>query len=218
MAGLYWFRPMFEIVKGDWKWKIGPLLLTPGGRALMDESPSSLEIPDNSQWKMEVIYYTTRKLIRACHFKSVGERVNLVEPAALVKISILNPNVFGQMFPIWQQLNSEHSISPEEKVKMECQQADESWNYGNCLWNFLCNCLKFLSRLKLALPVYSGNPSNDDDFSDELFSELNLSEELFDNMQYSDVNFKIDGRELNRSPVCHFLPIKSLKLLLKYDN
>ena len=49
-------------------------------------------------------------------------------------------------------------------------------------------------------------------------SGLDLSEELFDNMQYSDVNFNIDGRELNRSPVCHFLPIKSLKFLLKYDN
>ena len=53
----------------------------------------------------------------------------------------------------------------------------------------------------MALPVYSANHSDDDDCSDELFSELDLSEELFDNMQYSDVNFNIDGRELNRSPV-----------------
>ena len=122
------------------------------------------------------------------------------------------------MFPTWHQLSSEQIISSEEKVKLECQHSYESWTYGNCLSKFLSNFLKFLSRLKMALPVYSANHSDDDDCSDELFSGLDLSEELFDNMQYSDVNFNIDGRELNRSPVCHFLPIKSLKFLLKYDN
>jgi hypothetical protein len=52
MAGLYWFRPMFEIVKGDWKWKIGPFFLTPGGRALMDESPSLFH--SSCLWKDEI--------------------------------------------------------------------------------------------------------------------------------------------------------------------
>jgi hypothetical protein len=69
-------------VKVDYKWKIVAFLLTPDERTL--ESPSSLEIPD-SKWETEVIYCKTRKLIRACHFKSVGERVNLVEHAGLVK-------------------------------------------------------------------------------------------------------------------------------------
>ena len=70
-------------MKGDYKWKIVPFLLTPDERTERTlKSPSSLEIPD-SKWQTEVIYCTTRKLIRACHFKSVGERVNLVEPAAL---------------------------------------------------------------------------------------------------------------------------------------
>ena len=103
----------------------------------------------------------------------------------IIKISILNLKFFEQMFPTWHQLSSEQFISSEEKVKLECQHSYESWTYGNCLWKFLSNFLKFLSRLKMALPVYSANHSDDDDCSDELFSELDLSEELFDNMQYS---------------------------------
>ena len=86
------------------------------------------------------------------------------------------------MFPTWHQLSSEQIISSEEKVKLECQHSYESWTYGNCLSKFLSNFLKFLSRLKMALPVYSANHSDDDDCSDELFSgvrELSESNEEF---------------------------------------
>jgi speckle-type POZ protein len=188
MADVFnWIRPGYELVTAKFHWNVQvPFIQTTdgNGETLRSSFFSSKETP-NSKWKLLVADNVTEILIYAWHFDSVGEDVNFVEPI-LVKMLILDRNgrkVLQQMLPSAISCFVRLELSKEILIKTECQQVDGSYTF----------CCKIFTHVKQLEPVLSAAPPVlAIDCSGGLSNHL---EELFDNMQFSDVNFNIGGRE-----------------------
>ncbi len=131
---------------------------------------------------------TTQISIVACHHNKAGTAANIVEPV-LSKMSIINEEgreVFKQMLPSTPNTPNASAfvLSKEDIIQSECQQADESLTF----------CWKIFTHVKIA-PVSPVDPlSLVIDCTGGLIA---LLESLFDKMPFSDVNFRVGGRELS---------------------
>ena len=189
MADVFnWIRPGYELVTAKLEWNVQVLFLqTKDGKGETLESPvfSSKKNP-NSKWQLQVEDYDeTQIIIYACHCDSEEEQyVNFVEPI-LVKMLILDRNgrkVLQQMLPSTKSYYVAFEFCKEVVIKSKCQQVD-----GNYIF-----CCKIYTHVKIP-PVSPVDPSSlAIDCSSELITHL---DGLFDNMQFSDVNFNIGGRE-----------------------
>jgi speckle-type POZ protein len=180
-------RPGYELVTVELEWNVQvPYLQTTDGMGQHLESIlSSPQETPNSKWRLYV--QDGKKLrILTCHFNSTGRGwVNFVEPV-LVKMSILN----NRRKKVFQQTGSsapttyyvDFNLSKEEIIKSKCQQSDGSLT-------FYC---KILTHVKQKTEPSADPSSLAIDCSSELITHL---DGLFNNMQFSDVNFKIGGRE-----------------------
>jgi speckle-type POZ protein len=181
-----WIRPGYELVAAKFHWNVQvPFIQTTdgNGETLRSSFFSSRETP-NSKWQLLVVDGDTEIIIYACHFDSVGENVNFVEPI-LVKMLILDRNgrkVLQQMLPSAKSCFVGFELSKEILITTECQQSDGSYTF----------CCKIFTHVKIAPVSSAAPPVLAIDCSSGLSNHL---EELFDNMQFSDVNFNIGGRE-----------------------
>jgi speckle-type POZ protein len=186
MAGFNWIRPGYELVTVKLEWNVQvPFLQTADGKRKILKSPlfSSKETPD-SKWQLQVDDDETQIKIYACHCDFVGIRVKFVEPI-LVKMFVQDRNgrkVLQQLLPSTKSYYVKFDLSKEVLIKSECQ-VDGSYTF----------CCKIFTHVKLLEPVSSDVPPVVAiDCSSGLIAFL---ENLFDNMQFSDVNFNIGGRE-----------------------
>ena len=181
-------RPGYELVTVKFQWNVQvPFLQTADGKGkdlLSPELFSPKETP-KSQWRLGMCDKGTQIKICVIHLNSVGSIANLVEPA-LVKMSILDRNgrkVIQQMIPSSPNLSSViFVLSKESLIKSECQQADESFTF----------CFKIFTEVKI-ISVSPADPSvNVIDCKCGLSTHL---DGLFESMQFSDIIFKVRGRE-----------------------
>jgi speckle-type POZ protein len=181
-------RPGYELVTVKLEWNIQvPFLQTTDGNGKTLESPmfSPQETP-NSKWKLQVVDTEDPLVIFAYRHNSAGQVVNFVEPV-LVKLSILNnrrQKVLQQMVSSDPTISYvEFNLSKEEIIQSDCQQSDGSLTFY----------FKILTHHVKIAPVSPVDPSSlNIDCSSELMTHL---VNLFDDMQFSDVNFNIGGRE-----------------------
>ncbi len=190
-----WFRPGYELVTVRLSWNVQvPFLQTISYFSLNDQNGNRLESPlfssqetPNSKWKLLVYDRGTKIEINAVHRDSTGGGVVFFFEPALVKLSILNNR---RQKVIQQTVSSapignyvEFYLSKEDLIKSGGQQVDGS----------LTLYCKILTHVKIA-PVSPVDPSSlAIDCNGELITHL---VNLFDNMQFSDVNFNVGGREL----------------------
>jgi speckle-type POZ protein len=187
-----WNRPGYEVVTVKLEWNVQvPFLQTIDEMAETLNSPlfSPQETP-NSKWQLQVLDdYDTQINIYACHCDSVGEPVNFVEPV-LVKMSILNnrrKKVFQHM--VSSDANNyyvEFNLSKEDIIGTQCHQQDGSYI-------FYC---KILTHVKQETEPSADPSSFVIDCSSELMTHL-VNLYLYDDMQFSDVNFNVGGREFS---------------------
>jgi speckle-type POZ protein len=179
-------RPGYELVTVKLEWNVQvPFPQTTDGKRKKLNSPlfSPQETP-NSKWKLRVSDGNHSLRIYLYHFNSTGGSVNFVEPV-LVKMSILN----NRRQKVVQQMISsapttfyvEFNLSKEDLVKSNSQQSDGSLT-------FYC---KILTHVKQEIEPSAAAPVLAIDCSSELMTHL---VNLFDNMQFSDVNFNVGGR------------------------
>jgi speckle-type POZ protein len=190
MANVFnWIRPGYELVTVKLEWNVQlPFFATIGGNGgtLKSHLFSPQETP-NSKWQLLVYDYANYITIYPYpyHFKSTGERANFFEPV-LVKMSILNnrrKKVFQQMVSSAQiTYYATFNLSKEDIIEMKCHQEDGSYT-------FYC---KILTHVKQNTESPADPSSLVIDCSSELITHL---VNLFDDMQFSDVNFNIGGRE-----------------------
>ncbi len=196
MAGAFnWFRPGYELVKVKLHWNVQvPFLQTKDGKGQMLFSSlfSPQETP-NSKWELVVSDTKTQISIETCHCKSmkvkkdIVEVVDIVEPIQ-VKMSILNKRgkkVLQKMLELKPNCfdDVEFFFSKKEIIESNCQQPDGSLTF---------NC-KILTHMKKDSTSSSADPSVFTvDCSRGLSTHL---DGLFNNMQFSDVNFNIGGRD-----------------------
>jgi speckle-type POZ protein len=182
-----WIRPGYELVTVKLEWNVQvPFLQTTDGNGKNLHSPLYFpqETP-NSKWQLQLYDGRNSLIIYPYHYNSINQQVNFVEPV-LVKLSILNnrrQKVFQQMVssPLIRNYVESH-LSKEGLVKSNSQQSDGSLTFY----------FKILTHVKIA-PVSPVDPSSlAIDCSSELITHL---VNLFDNMQFSDVNFNVGGRE-----------------------
>jgi speckle-type POZ protein len=181
-----WIRPGYELVTVKLEWNVQvPFLQTTDGIGQLLESPlfSPQETP-NSKWQLEV--YDVRHSLRivTLHCNSTEQEVNFVEPV-LVKLSILN----NRRKKVFQQIVSsaptvcyvEFYLSKEDLIKPDSRQPDRTLT-------FYC---KILTHVKQKTQSSADPSSLAIDCSSELMTHL---VNLFDDMQFSDVNFNVGGR------------------------
>jgi hypothetical protein len=189
MAQVFNIRPGYELVTVKLKWNVQvPFLQTTDGSDKSLESPffSSHETP-NSKWRLQVWDGSHSLEIFALHHNSTGAHANFVEPV-LVKLSILNNKrnkVFQQMVSSAPTTHCvEFYLSKEDLIKSNSQQSDGSLT-------FYCKILTYVKQETES----SADPSSlAIDCSSELITHL-VNLYLYDDMQFSDVNFNIGGRE-----------------------
>jgi speckle-type POZ protein len=188
MADVFnWIRPGYELVTAKLEWNVqAPFIQTTDGNGETLESPVfSSKTNPNSKWQLQVEDDETQINIYACHCDSIGEYVELLEPI-MVKMSILDRNgrkVLHQMLPSTKSYYVKFELSKEVLIKSQCQQVDGNYTF----------CCKIFTHVKPVEPVSSADSSSlAIDCSSGLIAFL---ENLFDNMQFSDVNFNIGGRE-----------------------
>ena len=185
-----WTRPGYELVTVKLRWNVQvPFLPTAEGNGLhffMSPLFYPQETP-NRKWQLRVMDTNgTQITISAFQYDSSGVIVNFVEPAVLVKMSILDRN---ERKCLQQMLTSQQTsydvkflLSKEEIFQSKCQQSDGSYT-------FYC---KILTHVK------QKTESSADSSSDAISCRCALSsdlEELFKSMQFSDIIFKVRGRE-----------------------
>ena len=180
-------RPGYELVTVKLEWNVQvPFLQTTDGNDERLDSPlfSPQETP-NSKWRLYVFDGRYSLRISTYHYKSTGELENFVEPV-LVKLSILNnrrEKVLQQMLSSAPTISYvEFKLSKEDLIKSNSQQSDGSLT-------FYC---KILTHVKQNTESSADPSSLAIDCNSELMTHLAF---LFDNMQFSDVNFNIGGRE-----------------------
>jgi speckle-type POZ protein len=201
MAQVFNIRPGYELVTVKLKWNVqvpflqttdgsdkslNSIVFSPWGKHLLFGVSCAQETP-NSKWKLLLFdQMNTRVRIYVCHYNSTdGAHANFVEPV-LVKLSILNNKrnkVFQQMVSSAPTTHCvEFYLSKEDLIKSNSQQSDGSLTFY----------FKILTHVKIA-PVSPVDPSSlAIDCSGGLITHL---VNLFDNMQFSDVNFNVSGRE-----------------------
>ena len=187
--GFNWIRKGYELFTVRLQLNVkAPLLNTTDGcgEKLLSFTPmfSPPETP-KSKWRLAVYDCGTNIKIIAFHFNSVGKAENLLEPA-LVKMSILDRNgrkVIQQTIPSSPNLPGVKCLlSKGEIIKSGCQQADESFTF----------CFKIFTQVKI-ISVSPADPSvNVIDCKCGLSTHL---DGLFESMQFSDIIFKVRGRE-----------------------
>ena len=182
-----WIRPGYELVTVKLEWNVQvPFLQTTDGDNGSLESPMFFpqETP-NSKWQLVAHDYGNDVAIYPYHFKSTEGRAHFVEPV-LVKLSILNnrrKKVFQQMVSSAPTISYvEFKLSKEDLIKSNSQQSDGSLT-------FYC---KILTHVKQETESSAEPSSFAIDCNSELITHL---VNLFDNMQFSDVNFNVGGRE-----------------------
>jgi speckle-type POZ protein len=179
-----WIRLGYELVNVKLEWNVqAPFATIERGVTLELPFFSPQETP-NSKWKLKVWERNKTISIRASHY-NLTRSENFVEPG-LVKMYILNDRrqkVFQQMVSSAPNTSYvEFKLSKEDLIKSNSQQLGGSYT-------FYC---KVLTHVKIA-PVSPVDPLNlAIDCGSELITHL---VDLFDNMQFSDVNFNIGGRE-----------------------
>jgi speckle-type POZ protein len=181
-------RPGYELVTVKLEWNVQvPFLQTTDGKGqLLNSHVFSPQETPNSKWKLQVCDRSHSLVIYACHYNSTREIVDFVEPV-LMKLSILNnrrQKVFQQMVSSATTKHYvEFNLSKEDLIKSNShQQSDGSLT-------FYCKVLTYVKQETES----SADPSSlAIDCSGELITHL---DGLFDNMQFSDVNFNIGGRE-----------------------
>jgi speckle-type POZ protein len=182
-----WIRPGYELVTVKLEWNVQvPFLQTAIGNGETLNSPlfSPQETP-NSKWGLYVSDKSHSLRIITYHCKLTGASVNFFEPV-LVKLSILN----NRRNKVFQQTVSSvptnyyviFDLSKEDLVKSNSQQVDGSLTF---YW-------KILTHVKQETESSAEPSSLAIDCSGELIA---LLENLFDKMQFSDVNFNVGGRE-----------------------
>ena len=189
MAVFNGFRPGYELIKVEFEWNVQVPFLQSTDADNLKQINSSLfsprETPD-SQWILSLYDEKTYMSIRTWHYNSAGKNVYIADPV-LVKISILNK----KKKKIIQQILSSKPNSlalvfdfpKEDVIKSDCQQENGSYT-------FLC---KILCHVKNE-PVTSA--ANLPDLPMDSCGALSTQfEKLFEEMQFSDVNFLIGGRE-----------------------
>jgi speckle-type POZ protein len=146
----------------------------------------------NSKWKLEVYDHNETEItIFALHLNSAGKEDNFVEPAALVKMSILNKKgtkVFQQMQMLPSQPTTDYVgflLSKKDIIESKCQQSDGSLNF---YCKILTHAVKSEPISSSADPPVPAIDCTDGGLSSHL-------EELFNDMSFSDVSFNIGGRE-----------------------
>ncbi len=141
----------------------------------------------NSKWQLVAHDYGNDVAIYPYHFKSTEGRAHFVEPV-LVKLSILNnrrKKVFQQMVSSAPTISYvEFKLSKEDLIKSNSQQSDGSYI-------FYC---KVLTYVKQETEPSAAARVLAIDCSSELITHL-VNLYLYDDMQFSDVNFNIGGRE-----------------------
>jgi speckle-type POZ protein len=182
-------RPGYELVTVKLEWNVQvPFPQTTDGDGTLLYSPvfSPQETP-NSKWQLQVVVGShSLKIVtfRFCH-NSTEQVVDFVEPV-LVKLSILNnrrQKVFQQMVSSTPTARCViFDLPKEDLIKSNSQQSDGSLT-------FYC---KILTHVKQETESSADPSSLAIDCSSGLIA---LLENLFDNMQFSDVNFNISGRE-----------------------
>ena len=140
----------------------------------------------NSKWVLRVNYSKTQIAICTYHCDSAGKTVNFVEPVQ-VKMSILDNRRKKVLQKVLESSQTFFVVgfdfSKEEIIISKCQQSDGSLN-------FYC---KIFTHLKKESTSSSADPSVlAVDCSGGLSNHLDA---LFNNMQFSDVNFRIGGSE-----------------------
>jgi speckle-type POZ protein len=183
-----WIRPGYELVTAKIEWTVQmPFLQTTYGQGQMLRSHlfSPQETP-NSKWALEVNDTKTQIEIYTYHYNYAGKTVNFVEPA-LVKMSILNKRrkkILQQMLSSNQQCSVvTFYLSKEDIIESKCQQWDGSLTFS----------CKIFTHVKKDSTL-----SSDDSSSDAINCRCQLSTDLdglFYNMQFTDVIFKVRGRE-----------------------
>ncbi len=187
-----WIRPGYKLVTVKLQWNVeanqitflqtsvGKYFRNPRDR--LSRSFSSQETP-NSKWLLEVKEKGTEIPIHASHCDSSGIRTNFVEPF-VVKMLIINKKgkkVLQQMLPS-QPNKHDVEFLFYTKDLIQCLQSD-----GN-----LTLCCKIFTHVKQ--DTASSGQSKDDAI--KCLNELSTHfGGLFNNMQFSDVNFKVCGSE-----------------------
>ena len=183
-----WFRPGYELINVKFQWNVQvPFLPTADGQSeVLRSSLFSSQKTPNSQWELEVNVAKTQITICTYHYDSAGELVNFDEPVQ-VKMSILNKRgkkALQKMLELAEiSFETGFYFSKKEIIESDCQQSDGSLTF----------CCKILTHVKKELTSSSADPSVFTvDCSGGLSTHL---DGLFNNMQFSDVNFNIGGRE-----------------------
>ena len=185
-----WIRPGYELVTVRLQWNVKvpflkTIIINREVRALSSELFSPQETP-NSKWDL-MMYDEVRQIgISVFHYDSAGNTVEFVEPV-LVKMSILDRNgqkVIQKMLPSKaSSCDVDFRLSKEEIFQSDCQKSDKSYTFH----------FKILTHKKKDFVSSSADPSVlAIDCSGGLSNHL---EGVFNNMQTSDVNFNIDGRD-----------------------
>lgn len=189
-----WIRPGYELVTAKLQWNVKAqevaFLRTTDGRNQryyqavnrLSRSFSSQETP-NSKWLLEVKEKGTEIPIHASHCDSSGILTNFAEPF-VVKILIINrkgKKVLQQMLPSQPNKHDVEFLFYKKNL-IECLQSD-----GN-----LTLCCKIFTHVKQ--DTAPSGQSKDDAI--KCLNELSTHfGGLFNNMQFSDVNFKVCGSE-----------------------
>ncbi len=180
-----WIRKGYELVTVKFEWNVlVPYLQTADYEIFKSPLFSPQETP-NSKWKLGFVVKIEDVGIHVKHYNSTEEYVKLLEPI-MVKMVILDQKgqkVFHQMAPSSPDASSTvFRVSKESLKNQECQLSEESFTF----------CCKIFTHVEI-VSLSPADPSvNVIDCSGGLSNHL---KELFDNMQFSDVNFNIGGRE-----------------------
>ena len=187
--GFNWIRKGYELFTVRLQLNVkAPLLNTTDGcgEKLLSSTPmfSPPETP-KSKWRLAVYDWGKNIKIFAFHFNSVGKAEKFVEPA-LVKMSILDRNgrkVIQKMIPSSPNLPSVmFLLSKEGLMKSACQQEDGSFTF----------CCKIFTHVE----IISVSPPDPTVLAIDCKCGLSTHlDGLFNNMQFSDIIFKVRGRE-----------------------
>ena len=138
----------------------------------------------NSKWKLELHGFIKEIHIYITHYNSDEEHEKLLEPV-VVKMSILDRKgrkVFRQVFPQSSSNSIFLRVSKESFMKQECPQVDESFTFR----------FKIFFHVKIVSFSPADPTVNVIDCSGGLSTHL---DGLFNSMQFSDVIFKVRGRD-----------------------
>jgi speckle-type POZ protein len=190
-----WIQPGYELVDFNFEWNVQVPFLPPNE---VDEEPEECPFftPDKNPDMKWYLYLNNKGTdisisVKLWLYEFTADKIDIVDGKyfhlenILVKISLLNKErreVLQQMLP--SSLREEYvefSLSKEDIIKSQCQQADGSFTF----------CCKILFHAKK--PVSSSYPP---DIAINCIGGLSDQlEKLYKKMLFSDVVFNIGGRE-----------------------